>query len=220
MDTFLFFPLGFGYLCLLIWGLFLARRHGLLNLTNVLLLVILGLIYDNFVIAFGKYIGEGDLLEELSYVRFWLHALLTPTLVLFAWSICFRIGLPWANKTFYKVFVYLITIGLILYELLTSIRGLELEPNWRIDVLTYENAFQSGNPVMVILITLVLGIVGFILMRKFHFSWLFIGTLIVILGSILAIWIKSFPIMNVLEFLFIISLLMTKQFQLKWQESH
>lgn len=220
MDTFLFFSLGFGYLCLFIWVIFPRRRHSLLNLTNVLLLVILGLIYDNLVIAIGSFIGEGDLLQGLSYVRFWLHALFTPTLILFAWSICFRIGLPWAKKTFCKVFVYLMTIGFILYELLTSIRGLELESNWRNDVLTYENASQSDSPVMVILITLVLGIVGFILMRKFHFSWVFVGTLVMILGSILAIWIKNYQIMNVLEFLFIISLLMTRQFQFKWQESH
>ncbi|AXI07720.1 hypothetical protein CUC15_01410 [Oceanobacillus zhaokaii] len=54
MDTFLFFLLGFGYLCLFIWGIFLARKHGWLNLTNVLLLVILGLIYDNLMIALGR----------------------------------------------------------------------------------------------------------------------------------------------------------------------
>lgn len=215
MNTFLYFFLGFGYLCLLIWGIVLAKKHGLFNLTNVLLLVILGLVYDNLMIAFGRFIGEGNVLESLNVVRFWLHALFTPTLILYAWSICFRIGLPWAQKTFWKVLAWLLTIGLILYELLTSIKGLELKPNWENGVLTYENAAQSDTPVMVILITLVLGIVSIIFIKKFRYFWLFIGTLVMILGGILAIWIKSFPIMNVLEFLLIVSLLMTKQFQIR-----
>ncbi|WP_106497317.1 hypothetical protein [Lentibacillus sp. Marseille-P4043] len=212
MDTFIFFLLGFGYFCLFIWGLVLSRNYGLLNLTNVVLLVIIGLIYDNLIIAFGRFIGEGKLLENLSYARFWLHALFTPTLILFAWSICFRTGLPWAKKTFWKAVAWLMTIGGILYELLASIKGLKLKPKWKNDVLTYESAAPSDSLIMVIIITLVLGIVGFILMRKFRFPWLFIGTLVMILGGILAIWIKNFPIMNVLEFILIISLLMTRQF--------
>jgi len=212
MDTFLYFLLGFGYVCLFVWGLFLARNHGLLNLTNVLLLVILGLIYDNLIIAFGRFIGEGNLLENLSYARFWLHALFTPTLILFAWSICYKTGLPWAKTTFWKFLAYLLTIGFILYELFASVKGLRLEPIWKNGVLTYESADQSISSVMVIIITLVLGIVGLLLIIKFRFFWLFIGTLVMILGGILAIWMKTFPIMNVSEFLLMISLLLTKQF--------
>lgn len=212
MDTFLFFLLGFGYVCLLIWGIFLARDLGLFNLANVLLLVIFGLVYDNLIIALGRFIGEGNVLESLSYVRFWLHALFTPTLILFAWSIYFRTGLPWAKKMYWKVLAYLMTIGLIFYELFASVKGLKLEPIWKNGVLTYESAGQPGSPYMVIIITLVLGIIGLLLMKKFRFFWLLIGTLIMISGSILTIWIKDFPIMNVLEFLLIVSLLLTKQF--------
>ncbi|MFD1849750.1 hypothetical protein [Oceanobacillus bengalensis] len=212
MDTFLYFFLGFGYVCLFIWGLTLSRNHKLFNLTNVLLLVIIGLIYDNLIIAFGRFIGEGNVLESLSYARFWLHALFTPTLILFAWNICFRADLQWAKKAFWKVFAYLMTIGLILYELLTSVKGLKLGPNWKNGVLTYDSVGQSASPLMVILIAIVLAIVGILFIVKFRFYWLFIGTVIMILGSVLVIWIKNFPIMNVLEFIFIVSLLLTKQF--------
>src|SRR5699024_3755052 len=212
MDTFLYFFLGFGYIGLLILGVFLTRKHRLLNLTNVLFLVIIGLIYDNLIIALGKFIGEGNLLKSLSYIRFWLHALFTPTLILLAWDICFRSGLLWAKKLFWKVLAYLITIALILYELFTSLKGLKLEPVWKNDVLTYESAGQPDIPIMVILITLVLGIVGLLLLVKFRFSYLLIGTLLITLGGIFSGWIKNFPIMNVLEFLLIVSLLLT----LKW----
>src|SRR5699024_3106562 len=95
---------------------------------------------------------------------------------------------------------YFFTLGLIMYELVAVVRELELEPKWEKGVLTYENVSQSDSPVMVIFITLILGIVGFILMKKFHFIWLFTGTVVIASGSFLTIWIKSFPIMNVLEF--------------------
>lgn len=68
---------------------------------------------------------------------------------------------------------------------------------------------------MVIVVTLVLGAVGVLLMKKLKFPWLFIGTVVMLLGGLLANWIKNFPIMNVFELLFIVSLVMTKHFQLR-----
>ncbi|PYF08409.1 hypothetical protein [Ureibacillus chungkukjangi] len=213
MNTIIYFLLAFGYFVLLIWGLALSKNN-LWNLTNVLLLVIVGLVYDNLIIALGKFIGEGELLKGLSYPRFWLHALFTPTLILFAWSICNKLDLPWAKKTHWKVIFGFLTIGLILYELLTSVMNLELKANHENGVLNYES-IESTSPVMVIFVTLVLLIVGIILLKKFHFPWLLIGTIIMILGSLLAIWMKTFPIMNILEILLITSLVLTKQLQVK-----
>lgn len=213
METVLFFLLGFGYIGLFIWGIRLSKNHGLFKLSSVVMLVIIGLIYDNFIIAFGSSFGEGKLLENLSYVRYWIHGLFTPTLILFAWNICMRAGLPWAKKTVWKIFAYLLTISLILLELLTSVRGLKLEATWKNGVLTYESVGQSGNPIMVITITIVLGIVGWILLRKSHFPWLLIGTIVMMVGGGLIIWLNWFVWMNVLEFLLIVSLLRTKQYQ-------
>lgn len=216
MNTVIYFLLAIGYLCLFIWGLILSKNR-LLNLNNVLLLVIIGLIYDNSIIALGTLIGEGKLLKGLSYVRFLLHALFTPTLILFAFSICFKLGLPWAQKKYWKVIFILLTFGLILYELLTSVFGLKLQAKEENGLLTYES-IDSAIPVMVISVTLVFLIVGIILIKKFQFSWLLIGTIIMILGSVFARWIPNVPIMNGLEFLLILTLLMTNQFQVKTSE--
>lgn len=211
METFISFLLGFGYVFLWIWGFFLANKYGFMKLTNVLLLVIFGLIYDNFIIASGKFIGEGMVLENLSYVRYWLHALFTPTLILFAWTIYFSACLPWAHKKPLKVLAFLLTIGLIFYEWSTSIKVLKLEPSLKNGLLTYESVGKAVSPVMVIIITLALGVVGLLLMIKLRFFWLLAGTLVMILGGILAIWIKNFPVLNVSEFVLIVTLLLTKQ---------
>ena len=220
MNTFLFFFLCFGYICLLIWGIILSRNHSLFNITNVLLLVIIGLLYDNLIIASGKFIGEGNTLESLSFIRYWLHALFTTTLILFAWNVFFNTSFPWAKNTLWKVIASLMTIGLIIYELLASVKGLILEPVWKSGVLTYESMGESTSPFMVILITIVLGIVGILLIMKFRFFWLFIGTIVMTAGSILAIWIKISPIMNVSEFLLLVSTLLTKQFIIKLPDNH
>lgn len=212
MHTMLLFFLVLCYLSLFIWGIFLTRKHGVLNLNHVLLLVIIGLVYDNLIIALGKYIGEGNTLIYLSYMRYWLHALFTPTLILFAWDIYSRTRpITNKNKTRWKVGTYLITIGFICYELFTLIKGLKLEPVWKNGVLTYEDTGQSVS-LMVVFITLILGLVGLHLIIKYRFFWLLFATLTMIIGSVLTIWIKNFPIMNVMELLFIFSLLLTKQF--------
>ncbi|MEK4149204.1 hypothetical protein NST02_19290 [Robertmurraya sp. FSL W8-0741] len=213
VNSFLFFFLGFAYLLLLIWGIILSKKYGLLNLYSLLFLVIIGLVYDNIIIGLGKEIGEGNTLENLSYIRFWFHALFTPTLILSVLNICHEIGLIWARKAFWRVIFFILTIALILYELLTSVKGLELKPVWRNSVLTYEPFGDPNSPIMVGVVTLVLTIIGLIFLRKFHFPWLFISTMLIILGGILQIWVKNFPIMNVLELLLIVSLLLTKQFQ-------
>lgn len=212
MNTVIYFLLGVGYLVLLLWGIILAKKQKHFRLSTILLLVIVGLIYDNLIIALGRYIGEGQLLENLSYPRYWLHALFTPTLVLFAWAICVETRIPWAKGTFVKAAAVLLTLGLICYELLTSVNGLALTPKWENDVLTYENSSQSTNGVMVMIITIVLIGVGFILFRKLHFPWLFVGTFVMVFGSSLAIWFKEFPMMNILEFILMISLVLTYAF--------
>lgn len=217
MNTFIYFLLTFGYLCFLGWDLKLSKNC-LLNFTNVLLLVIAGLVYDNFIIALGRFIGESELLESLSYVRYWLHALFTPTLVLFAWCICFKLGSAWAMKTFWKVAFSLTTLALILYELFTSVIGLKLRAKEANGILSYENV-ESASPWMVILVTTILVIVGILLLKKFRFPWLLVGTSVMMIGSSLGIWIKDFPIMNILELLLILSLLLTKQFQVKMSEN-
>ncbi|RHW40147.1 hypothetical protein D1B33_04695 [Lysinibacillus yapensis] len=214
MNTAVYFILGAAYLALLIWGISLSNRNGLWDISNVYLLVIVGLIYDNSIIALGKYIGEGRLLETLSFFRYLLHALFTPALVIFAWNISAKLNLSWAKKTFWKFFMSLLTIALIGFELLASVWNLQLQPMMENGLLTYKIA-ESGIPLMVIVVSVVLLAAGFIIMKKWRFPWLFWGTLAVFLGSTLQAWIKDFPIMNSLEFILLLSITLTKQFQVR-----
>lgn len=98
MDTFLYLFFTGSYIALLIWGLIGIRKQDLPQWTSFIYLIILALIYDNGIIAFGKWIGEGELLETLNLLRFWTHAFLTPLLVLFATGTLKESGVLWAQK--------------------------------------------------------------------------------------------------------------------------
>lgn len=215
MNTTIYSLLTISYIGLLIWGIRLFFKQKQADFSIVFPLVIFGLIIDNFILSIGRLIGEGQLLENLTLLRYWLHALFTPTLVIFVWQISEKLRLKWANSETAKLATFLIVIGLIIYEWYQSIRNIELIAQWENDTLLYESVTAQRMPLMVLITTLIVGWVGILLWKHQKFYWLFIGTASMIIGSVLTIWLKNVPIMNLFELLFIISLLLTKKFQLK-----
>src|SRR5690606_26378475 len=99
MDTVLFFGFSTAYVLLLIWGISLVVRRRRLITSDVVLLVIGGLVYDNAVLALGSFIGEGPGLEAANAARYWLHAFVTPLLVIAAWNVLVRAGVRWAKSS-------------------------------------------------------------------------------------------------------------------------
>ncbi|NMA91098.1 MAG: hypothetical protein GX972_07185 [Amphibacillus sp.] len=215
MYTTIYLLLMMSYFGLFIWGILLFRRQKHIDLTVVLLLVIFGLIYDNFILSMGRVIGEGQFLLNLTYLRFWFHALFTPLLIIFVWKISEKVELKWAKNETSKMFIVLLTIGLIIYEWYQAIRELKLEPKWEQDVLMYESTGEQGLPIMVLITTFIVGWVGVLLWKHQKYRWLFIGTAAMVVGSILGVWFKTSPIMNIFELIFILSLLLMKKYQIK-----
>lgn len=215
VNTTIYSLLTISYLILLIWDIQLIRKQKQIDFSFVLLFVIFGLIYDNFVLSIGRFIGQGKLLANLSYLRFWFHALFTPMLIIFVWQISKNLRLKWANSEISKVTIFLLTLGLIIYQWYQSIRQLKLKASWERDVLLYESAVEQNIPFMVLITTVIVGWIGILLWKHQKFYWLFIGTAIMIVGSALSIWFKNSPIMNLFELLFIVSLLLTCKFQLE-----
>jgi len=163
----------------------------------------------------GRVIGEGQFLLNLTYLRFWFHALFTPLLIIFVLKISEKVELKWAKNETSKMFIVLLTIGLIIYEWYQAIRELKLEPKWEQDVLMYESAGEQGLPIMVLVTTFIVGWVGVLLWKHQKYRWLFIGTAAMVVGSILGVWFKTSPIMNIFELIFILSLLLMKKYQIK-----
>lgn len=216
MDTFLYAFYSAAYIALLIWSLNASPKAHLRSLNSFLYLVLAGLIFDNTVVAVGKFIGEGAFLETLNQLRYWIHAMITPTLVLFSLGILRTAGLRGINNKFSFYIAVVFTSTLILLEMATEVIGLELKPSWQYGVLRYIPAEASGGPpLMIILVTLVLIISGIILWRSTNWPWMFIGALIMTLGSAVQIPVNSSAITNGFELLLAISLVATKIHQEK-----
>lgn len=148
-------------------ALWLARHAWIARSPSSLMaaLVAFGLVYDNGIVAIGRLIGEGALLENLNLPRFWIHALITPLLIITAVGLARRLGAPWArSKWVHGAFCSLAT-ALVLYGLLFELVGLELAADREGDTLRY-SAVDSAPPIPSIAVIVVLIIVGAALARR------------------------------------------------------
>lgn len=212
MDTFLYFLYVALYAILLIWGLYGIRKHDLARWTSVIYIVIVPLIYDNLLLATGKWIGEGALLESLNFARFCLHALITPLLVMYSVGTLRESGIGWAKKKWLVLVGLLYTIGLIVVEFSLEVFGLELEVVKEYGVISYSNVEEAtGPPIMVLLVTLILIVASAILWKKTKWPVFFIGAVVMTLGSALPINVESGAVTNAFELFLIFTLIWTKR---------
>lgn len=214
MDTVLIAAFAVGYVALFTWGLAMTRRANPFVPSNVLPLVIVALIYDNVILATGHLLGEGALLETLSGARFWLHAFLTPLLVIFAIDAMGRAGLRVIRQRWAAVVAFAIYAGLVILDLLNEVRGLMLEPVREYGASSYTSVEpSSGPPPMIIGVTLVLLVSAVVVLWKQRWPWYLAAVILMGIGGSVTLPIESAAITNAFEFILITSLLLTKQFQ-------
>lgn len=209
MDHIIYIILTLAYLTLFLFGIRIAIRDRWLSIGNVVLLVILALTYDNGILAFGRYIGEGEILRVLNEARYWLHALITPLLVLLAWHFLKCAHVQWAKHKLVKWLVLAVTLGLIITEL-TVVWNITLEPTWQYKVLSYKNIGNSS-PIMIIGVSLALLLSSIIIWRKKKWPWYFIG--VAIMGVIPMFQLFDTDALgNIGEFILMVALLATRAF--------
>ncbi|MEK9200152.1 hypothetical protein ACH0B5_08845 [Ureibacillus sp. 179-F W5.1 NHS] len=214
MDTFIYFLLSIAFIFLFIIGIFLAKQNGWIDVSNVLLLVIVALLYDNGILVLGKFIGEGDLLKALNELRYWLHAFVTPLLVLFAWHTLVNANIKWASKKIVQFPTLFLTLFFIIYELLSLVPNLSLEPTWKNGVLSYTKN-EEGIPVMIIGVSTTLLITSIFIWWKQRWPWYFVGILSMGIVPILNFLLQIDAPHNISEFLLIVALIATKAYQQK-----
>ncbi|MBU8771052.1 hypothetical protein [Cytobacillus oceanisediminis] len=215
MDPLLFAAFSAGYILLFFWTLSTVKDSGLISAV-FLLPVLLGLIYDNGILAAGRFIGEGSTLKYLNYARFWIHAFFTPLLVLYSWNTLKQADLEWAKTGTFKWIAYLLTAGLIILELAAEVFGLNLEARREYGVLSYSDTEAPGGPpVMVLIVSAVLLAASVVIWRKQGWFWFFAGAVLMIIGSAIDIPIESAAAVNAFEWLLLFSLTATSYFQKK-----
>ena len=176
MASTIFLIYALGHLALFIWALMLFLRHRH-PATVPLLIVTFGLVYDNGLLAAGAAIGHGELLEQISVPRYFMHAFGTPLLMLSALGLAIRSGAEWARAPVTVAAVSILTIAMIAVGVEADLISLQLEAKSPSGVISYGNAASSGPPVAPIVTIVILIAAGIIVWRRGSGPWLLLGSL-------------------------------------------
>ena len=145
------------------------------------LIVILGIIYDNLIIGFGAFIGEGEMLKALNTPRFVIHALFTPCIMIFAFGVARRIGIGWAQTKIAHILICIFTTAMIALGVYHEIIQLALAAKAEGGTLRYVNSAAQGPPIPAIATIIVVMITAVFVWVKTKKPWYFLGTLLMFL---------------------------------------
>jgi hypothetical protein len=210
MHAILYPILTVAYAALLGMGLAVLRRGASSGLAIMLLAVTAALLWDNLVLAAGAWAQASEGFERMHLSRFWLHALITPLLVPVSYALIRQTGAEWARRPAALLAVLLVTAGLIVLELATSVARLSLRPVFDHGILTYEPAVRPiAGGVMIAVVMAALLIAGWMVIRRGGPSALLAGTLAMLLGAAAAPLTGIPSLHNLLEFVLAVSLWVT-----------
>lgn len=171
----------------------------------VITAVALALAYDNLVVGFGSTIGVSETLRTLSWGRFALHALVTPTLFVAAQRLGARVDDgPFGFSLRTAVIAALAGVAV---SIATGLVGMDLVPETASGVVRYADA-NAVVPVASVAVVIVTGLVGWRLRRAGLTSALLAGSIVMFLGS--AAPSNGAPVAgNLAEVVFVASLVRT-----------
>ncbi|BCY06971.1 hypothetical protein L3i22_020590 [Actinoplanes sp. L3-i22] len=180
-------------LVLLVSTIQLWRRHPD-RVLPLLMLVVAALIWDNAVIAAGRPIGAGGVLEGLSVPRFVTHALLVPLLILVGAGLGRGYRVRWLAGPVARWGFGGLTLLMIAIGVWQDIVSLDLEPAYYADTVRYTNAAATGPPIPAIVAIWVLLAVGVAVLVRARWPWLLAGsaTMLVAAGAGVAVpWLGN-----------------------------
>jgi len=207
------YPLFTVALLWLFFRLWKLRKSSEKRLVGVLILqvVIFSLIYNNLVISVGSLLGEGNLLQSLSLVRFLLHATFTPLLMVTAMEFAVRVEVRWVQSRLSRIVIWLAAVslmgfGVVVEWLLTGDLGLEAF----LGTLRYEH-LHGFPPFPAFLTILVVTILGVLIWRTLKWPWVLIGGIVMFVGSVIPSDLVGPVVEAGVEVLWIGSLVATEQ---------
>jgi hypothetical protein len=143
MLSYIFFAFAIAHICIWLWGWKLWSETG--RPVSLLIVLVGGtlLFYDNFRIGIGRFIGEGELLYNLSVPAFAWHWALLPLLVIAAGSIARLAGLNWAQSKPVMGAFCVVAVALSIHDI-PKIFSMELHPACLADTLRYTTTVKEA----------------------------------------------------------------------------
>ncbi|MDZ8187555.1 MAG: hypothetical protein RMX96_22230 [Nostoc sp. ChiSLP02] len=190
------------------WAIYLWRQSTSLAMI-IWPIVLVSISYDNFILSIGSLIGEGEVLKTLSLLRFLLHYLVVPLFIVIGVELAHRAGAGWANNLV-RILSWVIALGLAAIDVSSNYIGLELVPVQFMGILRYHLGNVSGLPIITIVVNLFVLLIGIGIWIRQKWWWLFVGTLIALVGNAIPSSLVGTLAGSTSEFLMAISLLLTE----------
>lgn len=100
----------------------------------------------------------------------------------------------------------------MIIEYMTELNGLVLQALKEYGALSYSSVEEAGGPpIMILMVTMALLIAGIMLWWKAKWPWMFIGTVIMTIGSAVSFDIGSNAMTNTFELILLFTLVWTKK---------
>lgn len=148
----------------------------------LVMLLLIGLCYDNCVLALSGQAFAADWYYGASWLRYLLHVFVLPPLVLAALWLSQGAGVAWAQTRVAALIGATFVVAAVTFGLVTEVAGLELVPEVLADHTRYVSAHASP-PFATIATNLVLLIVTAALWRRSGWPWLFAATLTIFIAN-------------------------------------
>ena len=190
MLSFVFLAYAVIHIGIWLWGWKLWAETG--RPVSLLVVLVGGtlLFYDNFRIGIGRFIGEGDLLYDLSVPAFAWHWSLLPLLVIAAGSVARLAGLKWAQNKLVMGAFCVVAVALSAYDI-PKIFSMDLHIACLDDTVRYtttvketqlcsptDQVVSSGEhaAVVAIITNVIVLAVGIALWIQRRWAWLAVGS--------------------------------------------
>ncbi|MCL2481983.1 MAG: hypothetical protein FWF43_00920 [Propionibacteriaceae bacterium] len=178
--------------------------------TLALILPTAAVVWDNSIVALGASIGDGPLLVGLSWPRFIGHALFTPAWIITGIGFAQRAGARFLRHRAITVGQWVVYAVCVVLGLLRSVFFLKMDPVSESGLFYYHNAGTfPGPPFGSIIMLFVVLLCGIGVWRLAKTPWMFLGSVYMLVVSVIPTTIAGFVFSNTGEVVMAASLVAT-----------
>lgn len=146
--------------------------------------VITGLVYDNLILALGGFLGAGRELMALNAVRFVIHGLVTPVLMIWGFGVARRAGIGWAQSRRNHAIMCTAATLLIGLGVYSDVLKLDLQLKIEQGITRYVNIGGiKGPPIPSIITIIVLTVIGVAIWQRGKSRGLAVGSGVMFIGA-------------------------------------
>lgn len=159
----------------------------------MLLPLLVWLMFDPVVFAFGNILGEGATLQVLHSLRYFLRAIATPFFLVIAFDQAKRARVKRMDDPLLPLINGILILALIVVGIVRGFLGFNLDPVELEGIKQYQPDTPPGLPLAALATIVLVALLGVGIYRATRTPWLMIGGLALLLGTLAPAAISTLP---------------------------